>query len=116
MANQIITFEPAALTELGRRLGYYRLNQNLTQQDLAREAGVGVNTVYRIEQGHSIQLSNLIRLMRVLGLTDNFNQLIPVLPFSPVQQAKLGKEKRRRASAPREKIKRPGDWKWGDES
>ena len=116
MANQLITFDPAALTELGRRLAYHRLNQNLTQQDLAREAGVGVNTVYRVEQGHSIQLSNLIRLMRVLGLADNFNQLVPVLPLSPIQQAKLGKEQRQRASVPKEKVKRPDGWKWGDES
>jgi transcriptional regulator with XRE-family HTH domain len=110
MSNQI------TLAELGQRLAHHRLNQNLTQQDLAREAGIGVNTVHRVEQGHSIQLSNLIRLMQVLELADNFNQLVPSLPLSPIQQAKLKKERRQRASAPKKTPQSASAWKWGDES
>ena len=45
MANQSAIYDlTSLLAELGQRIACYRLNQNLTQQDLAREAGVGVNT------------------------------------------------------------------------
>jgi transcriptional regulator with XRE-family HTH domain len=116
MTAQLITTDKTIITELGQRLAHHRLNQNLTQHDLAIAAGIGVNTVYRIEQGLSIQLANLLRIMQVLGLAGNFDQLIPALPLSPLEQVKLSREQRRRASARKEKIQRPGGWKWGDES
>jgi transcriptional regulator with XRE-family HTH domain len=116
MTSQLTAINQTAFTELGQRLAHHRLNQNLTQQELAREAGVGVNTVYRIEQGRSTQLSNLLRIMRVLGLARNFDQLVPAFPLSPIEQLKLNKEQRKRAFARKEKARRPGGWKWGDES
>lgn len=105
----------AILEELGRRLARHRLNQNLTQEELAREAGTGINTVYRIEQGHSTQLSNLIRILRALGLISNLNALVPEPPPSPIEQAKLKREERRRASQRKDQGPAAG-WRWDDES
>lgn len=116
MTIQSTASDKTILAELGKRLAVYRLQQNLTQEDLAREAGIGLNTVYRIERGHSIQLSNLIRLMRVLEIADNIEQLLPVLPSSPVQQAKLKNAQRQRASALKDKTRRTTVWQWGDQS
>ena len=39
------------LAELGERLARYRLNRNLTQDQLAREAGVSKRTIVRLEDG-----------------------------------------------------------------
>lgn len=103
----------AILEELGRRIARTRLNKNLKQDQLANEAGVGVNTIYRIEQGHSTQLSNLIRVLRALGLTGNFDVLIPELPPSPIAQAKQKKEERKRASKPTDEKSTFG-WRWDD--
>jgi putative transcriptional regulator len=108
LSNQTI------IEELGKRLSRYRLNQNLTQEALSDEAGTGLNTVYRLEQGHSIQLSNLIRILRALGLIDNLETLVPAPPPSPIEQARLKKEERKRASQPR-KEDAHGGWKWADE-
>ena len=88
----------AILEELGKRLSRHRLNQNLTQEELAKEAGTGINTVYRIEQGQSTQFSNLIRVLRALGVIGNLDAMIPEPPSSPIEQAKLKREERRRAS------------------
>lgn len=107
LSNQTI------LEELGRRIARTRLNQNLKQDQLAKEAGVGVNTIYRIEQGHSTQLSNLIGVLRALGLTGNFDVLIPELPPSPIAQAKQKKEQRKRASQPTDEKSTFG-WRWND--
>ena len=110
-----IVSDSAILEELGERLLRHRLSHNLTQQDLATEAGIGVNTVYRLEQGHSTQLSNLIRILRILRLSDNLDVLVPEISQSPIEQAKLKKEKRKRASHRRTKDDPPTAWKWGDE-
>jgi transcriptional regulator with XRE-family HTH domain len=106
--------DKAILHELGMRLARHRLNKNLTQGELAVEAGIGVATIYRIEKGHSIQLSSLIRVVRILGLITNFDALVPEPPLSPIQQAKLAKAVRRRASR-RSESKQPERWKWGNE-
>jgi transcriptional regulator with XRE-family HTH domain len=108
--------DKAIIEELGKRLLRHRLNQNLTQQELADEAGAGVNTVYRLEQGHSTQLSNLIRILRSLGLAGNLDALVPESPPSPIEQAKLKKDERKRASQRREEIGPSAIWKWDDES
>lgn len=108
--------DTAILEELGKRLLRHRLNQNLTQQELADEAGTGVNTVYRLEQGQSTQLSNLIRILRSLGLVSNFDALVPESPPSPIEQAKLKKEQRKRASQRREEDGPSTSWKWEDDS
>lgn len=108
--------DTAILEELGKRLLRHRLNQNLTQQELADEAGIGINTVYRLEQGQSTQLSNLIRILRALRLVSNFDALVPESPPSPVELAKLKKEERKRASHRKEEGGPSTSWKWGDES
>jgi len=116
MRIEVPLSDTAILEELGKRLLRHRLNQNLTQQDLADEAGTGVNTVYRLEQGQSTQLSNLIRILRALGLVSNFDALVPESPPSPIDQAKLKKDERKRASQRREEDGSSTSWKWKDES
>ena len=39
--------------ELGARLAKIRLSRNITQEALAREAGIGVRTLRRLEAGGS---------------------------------------------------------------
>ena len=105
--------DKAILKELGNRLQRHRLNQNISQEDLAREAGVGVNTVYRIERGQSAQLSSLIRILKVLDLISNMELLIPEPPVSPIAQAELGRDVRQRASKQVVEDEAQEPWSWG---
>lgn len=106
--------DEVALAELGRRIAQHRLNGNLTQDELAQEAGVSRSTVARLEQGESTQATNLIRILRALALLSNLDALIPEPGVSPVQQLKLGGKSRQRAS--RKASKGAGEpWSWGDE-
>jgi transcriptional regulator with XRE-family HTH domain len=95
--------DDAVLQELGRRIGRYRLNRNMTQGALATESGVSTPTVQRLEKGHSTQAANLIRILRTLTLLDNLDALVPDPVLSPLQQAKLQGKARKRASAPRKR-------------
>jgi len=108
--------DEAVLSELGGRLAQVRLERNLTQAQLAEQAGVSKRTVERLESGSvATQLSGFIRVCRVLDLVERFDLLVPEPVPSPVEQLKLRGRKRQRAST-RSKAKAPSKkWKWGDE-
>ena len=107
--------DDAALKELGGRCAQYRLNRNQTQEALAKEAGVSLRTLHRVEHGHSTQASNLIRILRALGLLGNLEALIPEPAISPIQQVKMHGKRRRRASSKSDKPEQKAPWSWGDE-
>jgi transcriptional regulator with XRE-family HTH domain len=106
----------AILNELGGRLARVRLERNLTQAQLAEQAGVSKRTVERLESGSvATQLSGFIRVCRVLDIIERFDVLVPEPAFSPIEQLKMGGRKRRRASAPKAAKPSSQKWKWGDE-
>jgi putative transcriptional regulator len=107
--------DEAVLVELGRRLARHRLDRNLTQAQLAHEAGVSRRTLERIEAGQSAQLASFIRVLRALGLIDSLDALVPKPIASPIEQLKLRGKQRRRASPKAQASDTSDDWTWGDE-
>ena len=107
--------DSAALKELGNRLARYRLNRNQTQAALAKESGVSVRTLIRIEQGKSVQMTSIIRVLRALRLLRNLDALVPEPPVSPIQQVKMQGKRRRRASSPSDDSDQKQPWSWEDE-
>jgi transcriptional regulator with XRE-family HTH domain len=104
------------LGELGGRLAKIRLDHNLTQAQLATQAGVSKRTVERLEAGAvATQLSGFIRVCRVLNLIERFDLLIPEPLPSPVAQLKSGGKKRQRASTTKPARLSAKKWQWGDE-
>lgn len=110
--------DEAVLIELGQRLARTRLERNLTQAELALEAGVGLATVQRLERGSPANLTSVIRILRVLKLLDALEQLVPEPVPSPLEFLKLqGKQRRRAAHTRAVGESRPDakPWTWGDE-
>ncbi len=95
--------DPEILAELGRRLRRYRLQQNLTQADLARDAGVGIRTLRNVEQGGDTQLVTLLRILRALGRLDALDAFLPRPGVSPMELLRAGGHERERASPSRQK-------------
>ena len=108
--------DAAVLAELGARLSRLRLQRNLTQAQLAQEAGVSKRTVIRLESGESVQVTNLIRVIRALGLLGNLDAFVPPPLPSPVEQMRSRTKERRRASPAARRSGPPARWRWGDES
>jgi transcriptional regulator with XRE-family HTH domain len=106
--------DEAVLIELGARLARTRLDRNLTQGQLAAEAGVGRATLERMEAGRSARLPSLIRVLRVLDLLDGLDRLVPESTPSPLELLELRGKQRRRA-APAKHVEGPDAWTWGDE-
>jgi transcriptional regulator with XRE-family HTH domain len=113
--------DDAILAELGQRLARTRLARNMTQRQLAEEAGVAERTVARVESGASTTLTNLVRLLRALDLSGGLDRLVPEPGPNPILELELRGRERRRAR-PRPAADPPpqasgsgGGWVWGDE-
>ena len=93
--------DSAILNLLGKRIQKERLNQNITQSDLAHRAGIGRTVLTRLENGKGCTLSSLIRILRILGKIDQIDLLLPEPGLSPVQLSKLSGRERLEASGKR---------------
>jgi len=107
--------DDVVLEELGRRLQRHRLDRNVTQSRLAREAGVSTPTVQRLEAGSSVQLVSLLRVLRSLGMLDHVELLVPEPGVRPMELLERKGRRRQRASpAGAAEPERP--WSWESES
>ncbi len=116
MTDFLLT-DQAILLEIGQRLAQRRVDSDLTQSELARQAGVGRSTVERLEAGHSTQMSSFIRVLRVLNLLEAFFKLFPKPGLHPMDLVKAQGKIRQRASSRRKRAQKPAsDWDWEDDS
>src|SRR4029077_4863304 len=76
--------DKAVLHEIGDRLERRRIDAELTQAQLAEEAGISKRTVERIEAGHSVDFFMFLRVVGVLKLLEALDQLVSDLPQSPL--------------------------------
>ncbi len=105
------------LDRFAERVVKHRLNQNLTQVDLARAAGLSRRTLARLENGEPTQLENFLRTLIALGLEGGLDRLVPDVPHSPIQQLEQSGRARQRASGRRKSSPAASEaWSWGDES
>lgn len=102
----------AIAAALCRRLEEIRLSKNISQAELARQAGVSRSTMTRIADGRSISLDSFIRVAKALGLADHLAAMLPDPRVRPVELVRHEGEHRRRASGSRRKTQ---PWTWGDE-
>jgi len=106
--------DKAVLIELGSRLGAARLSRDLTQAELAKEAGVSKRTLERIEAGQSAQLTSFIRVLRSLDLLDRLELLLPAAQPGPMDLLLRDGKTPQRATGRTTHTKTP--WTWADES
>jgi len=104
------------LRELGNRIARTRLEANITQENLAREAGIAKSTLERIEGGRDVRLSSFLRVLRSLNLLEALDRLVPEPMPNPVERSRLEGKRRQRAARPRsdESAQPPGPWSWAD--
>lgn len=83
--------------ELSYRFKQYRINYPMTMAELSEKSKVSVGTIVRFENGNDIGLLNLIKLMKVLELGSNLDQLVPepvVIPSAQTDERPMPRVKR----------------------
>jgi|AP95_1055475.scaffolds.fasta_scaffold37632_3 transcriptional regulator with XRE-family HTH domain len=85
------------LGELGGRLRTYRLQQNVTQAQLAETAGVGLATLKRTEAGENTRLETIVKILRALGRLEALDGFLPPPLVSPIRLAEARERGRKRA-------------------
>jgi transcriptional regulator with XRE-family HTH domain len=106
--------DQVVLGELGARLARIRLESNITQAQLAAEAGVSKATVERIENGRDAKLSNLVRVLRALDLLDALDRLVPEPLPNPIERSRRQGRRRRRAGRRQDGGESARPWQWDD--
>ncbi|MCH2450471.1 MAG: helix-turn-helix domain-containing protein [Gracilimonas sp.] len=111
-ANWHAMSDQAVIEQLGEFVKHHRLQQNKTQQQLAKEAGISRSTLSLLERGETVTLNTFIQVLRVLGLLEHLNAFRVEEIISPIELAKKEQQKRKRASGSKNKISdnRESDW------
>ncbi len=91
------------MAELGERVLRKRLNKNISQQELAKRAGLSRRSIYLMESGQPVGLKVFIIILRALKSLDELDSFLPEVDLSPLQLAKLKGKVRQRASSSRSK-------------
>ena len=76
---------PDIIRNLGLRLRDYRMRLMITRKEVSVAARVGMTTLYKFESGNMTDISfgTVIRLLRSIGMVENWDALLPELPESP---------------------------------
>lgn len=72
---------------LSKRIKEYRLAARLSQKEMVEKSGVGLATISHFERGVSqnMTINNFISLLRVVGMENRLNDLLPELPMPPLE-------------------------------
>ncbi len=98
---------------LCKRLESIRLARNMTQVQLATEAGVSPRTIGRLEKGLGVSVDTFIRVLTALGIQQNLEALLPDPTVRPIERINIGGRERKRARPSSSDNERP-NWSWGD--
>lgn len=99
------------IQELGQKIKTYRIMKEMSQQDLEDKSGVSKRSISRLEQGESVQLDNLFKILIALGLGEHIELLVPDQTKRPIYYLKESEGKAKRVRKKTEK----NVFKWGDE-
>lgn len=101
------------IEDIGLKIKQYRINLQFTQNDLAERSGVSVRSISRLEQGASVQLESLIRVLIALHLDSNIDLLIPDQTKRPSYYLQDNSE-RKKQRVRKKRLESEG-FHWGDE-
>jgi transcriptional regulator with XRE-family HTH domain len=90
-----------------------RLSRNMTQRQLAAQAGVSLRTIGRLEKGEGVSLDTFIRVLTALRLQQNLEGLLPDPSVRPIERVGPRAVERKRAR-PTGSAQAAKAWSWGD--
>lgn len=109
--NNWASMSDKALAEyIGTYIKHHRLEQNKSQETLAKAAGISRSTLSLLERGETVTLATLIQVLRVLDQLHLMESFVVHKTISPLVLAKMEKDKRQRASSKKKNETDKSDW------
>jgi transcriptional regulator with XRE-family HTH domain len=90
--------------DLGEQIRSARVRSNISQVALAKDAGVAVTALRRLELGQGATVSTLVSVIKALGQTRWLDALQPAVTISPLQMLKSARKRQRAGSPHKPKI------------
>jgi transcriptional regulator with XRE-family HTH domain len=113
---KVIVSNEVLLNSLTAALRRERIQQRLTQEELAKKAHLSPNPVRRLEQGQGVQLTAFLAMVEALGLSERLLRLFPEHLTDPREVAAAGRAR----SEPRKRVSRTSAddevWTWGEDA
>ena len=104
--------DKALMKTIGTFVQHHRLNQNKSQSAVADSAGISRSTLSLLERGEKVSLTSLIRVLRILDMLHILDAFKVVDELSPIEYAKLQKNRRKRARNTMKDSDSEKDLKW----
>lgn len=102
----------AIIKKMGEFVKYHRSNQNLTQSELAKNAGMSRSTLSLLERGESVNVLTLLQVLRTLNQLHVFEAFFEEPQISPMQLAKENQKVRYRVRKSNSKNASKPDSSW----
>jgi len=102
--------DKALSVHIGLFINHHRMEQNKTQEALAKAAGISRSTLSLLERGETVTLATLIQVLRVLDKLYVMDVFSVQQEISPLMLAKMEKNKRKRAGGKRKETQTLNDW------
>lgn len=102
--------DKALAMHIGAFIKHHRMEQNKTQEVLAKAAGISRSTLSLLERGEAVTLATLIQVLRVLDKLYIVDVFSVQQDISPLMLARMEKGKRKRASGKGKETQTQNDW------
>lgn len=110
--NWSLMSDKALLEQIGRFIQSHRLNQNKSQDQVAKATGMSRSTLSLLERGEKVRIDTLIQALRVLDLLYIMDVFNVKEQISPLEYAKLQKKQRKQASPKKSDSENKDDLGW----
>lgn len=107
--------DDAVLAEIGSRIAARRLAMQLTQAQVASQAGVAKRTLERVEAGQSAQLATVVRILRALESLKDLQLVLPETGPTPMELLQNRGKRRQRAPGKDMTREDTATWTWDDQ-
>jgi transcriptional regulator with XRE-family HTH domain len=108
--NWIAMSDKALVKHIGDFVKHHRMEQNKTQDTLAKEAGISRSTLSLLERGGSVTVPTLIQVLRVLDKLSVMDAFQVEKQISPIMLAKMEQGKRYRIREKQQDKQTESDW------
>ncbi|MBQ6956870.1 MAG: helix-turn-helix transcriptional regulator [Bacteroidales bacterium] len=112
--------DKAILEQVGRKLKEIRVEQNVSQQALAKASGISAFSISQMENGHNPTLLSIVMVLRALQRLDVLDVFFEEKPFSPIAYAEMMRRQHKRTRAyrsddtPMAVAAESGDFNWDE--